>query len=65
MIGGKVKCPNGYILKINYDVFYDETLMKTTFQHKLAILDFLKILYDEREKFNIFMYMILKFLILN
>lgn len=52
VIGGKVKCPNGYVLKINYDVFYDETLMKTTVQHKLAILDFLKILYLDREKYN-------------
>lgn len=48
----KIKCPERYTLKINYDVFYTEELMKTTFEHKLEILNFLKVLYESREDFN-------------
>ena len=47
-----VPCPNSYSLKINYETDYDETTMKTTIMHRLVILEFLKVLYDDRENFN-------------
>lgn len=47
-----LRCPKRYTLKINYDIFYTEELMKTSFEHKLSILKFVNLLYDVRVNYN-------------
>lgn len=51
-VDNKIKCPDSYSLKINYDRYYTEQTMKTTFLHRKKMFDFLKLLYDEREEYN-------------
>lgn len=46
------RCPEIYNLKLKYERHYDEKTMLTSTRHKKRMLEYLKVLYTERQNFN-------------